>query len=134
MAFYLDTSALVKLVRYEAETPDLSAWLEATTAPLVTSDLTRTELLRVVRRVAPQRTADARTVLDALILISLSGRTFDAAGLLGPVTLRSLDAVHLATALELGDELEGLVTYDDRMAEAARELGIRAISPGLTRT
>lgn len=130
MAHYLDTSALVKLVVAEAETPALRAWLESNSPVAVTSDLTRTELFRAVRRVDPSRSAHARSVLDALIIISLTSHIFDAAGLLDPVVLRSLDAVHLAAALELGDDLDALVTYDDRMGEAARSLGIRVLSPG----
>lgn len=130
MAHYLDTSALVKLVVAEAETPALRVWLESNSPVAVTSDLTRTELLRAVRRVDPSRSPHARSVLDALIIISLTSHIFDTAGLLDPVVLRSLDAVHLAAALELGDDLDALVTYDDRMAEAALALGIRALSPG----
>lgn len=130
MAHYLDTSALVKLVVAEAETPALRVWLESNSPVAVTSDLTRTELLRAVRRVDPSRSPHARSVLDALIVISLTSHIFDAAGLLDPVVLRSLDAVHLTAALELGDDLDALVTYDDRMAEAALALGIRVLSPG----
>ena len=130
MAHYLDTSALVKLVVAEAETPALRAWLESNSPVAVTSDLARTELFRAVRRVDPSRSPHARSVLDALIVISLTSHIFDAAGLLDPVVLRSLDAIHLAAALELGDDLDALVTYDDRMGEAARALGIRVLSPG----
>ena len=129
MAFYLDTSALVKLVVAEAETAALLAWLrEADRAP-VSCDLARTELLRAVRRVAPDRAVQARTVLDSVTLIAVSTAMFETAGRLDPTLLRSLDAVHLAAALALGDDLEGLVTYDDRQADAAALNGLVVIAP-----
>lgn len=130
MAHYLDTSALVKLVIDETETRALRSWLVSESPTAVSSELARTELLRAVRRSDPTRTVLARHVLDALILITPSQQTFDAAGLLEPAVLRSLDALHLASALELADDLDGIVTYDDRMADAARNLGIAVLSPG----
>lgn len=130
MAHYLDTSALVKLVIDETETRALRSWLVSESPTAVSSELARTELLRAVRRSDPTRTVLARHVLDALILITPSQQTFDAAGLLEPTVLRSLDALHLASALELADDLDGIVTYDDRMADAARNLGIAVLSPG----
>jgi predicted nucleic acid-binding protein len=71
----------------------------------------------------------ARAVLDSLILVTLSTAVCERAAMLEPDLLRSLDSLHLAAALEVGDELEGLVTYDRRMAESARALGISVIAP-----
>lgn len=71
----------------------------------------------------------ARAVLDAVILLSLPSATFERAADLDPESLRSLDALHLAEALELGDELNGIITYDNRLAEAARARGIEVIAP-----
>jgi predicted nucleic acid-binding protein len=71
----------------------------------------------------------ARAVLDALILLRLTSATFERAATLDPEQLRSLDALHLATALELGDELDGIVTYDGRLAAAACAYGIATIAP-----
>jgi hypothetical protein len=68
-------------------------------------------------------------VLRGLDLLRVNDRVLEAAGLLLPLALRSLDAIHLATARELGDELGSLVTYDDRMAAAARALGHRVAAP-----
>ena len=130
MAFYLDTSALVKLVVAEAETDALGEWLRERDRGPVSSDLARTELLRTVRRVAPDRAVRARAVLDTVVLLKVSTATFEAAGRLEPDALRSLDAVHVACALELGDDLEGIVAYDRRLAEAAEANGIRALAPG----
>lgn len=129
MAYYVDTSALVKLVVAEPETPALRDWIAGESAALVSSDVTRTELLRAVRRVAPERLVEARAVLDSIILSTVSTATFEAAALLDPTVLRSLDAVHIAAALELGDDLAGMVTYDDRMAAAARAHGIAVLAP-----
>ena len=71
----------------------------------------------------------ARAVLDTVTLLHASTEVFEAAALLDPPTLRTLDAVHLASALTLGDELDGLVAYDERLAAAATALGIRVIAP-----
>ncbi len=129
MAYYLDTSALVKLVVVEAETEALRGWLAGTGGEWVSSDLARTELLRAVRRAAPDRLLRAREVLDAVTLLDVTTRTFEEAGRLDPLQLRTLDTIHLAAALDLGDELEGLVTYDDCLAEAARVHGIATVAP-----
>ena len=129
MAHYLDTSALVKLVIAEPETTALQKWLSAADRVPVSCDLARTELMRAVRRAAPDRAARARAVLDSITLLDVSSATFEEAGRLGPAILRSLDAVHLAAALDLGDDLDGLVTYDDRLAIAAQSNGVPVTSP-----
>ncbi len=129
MAHYLDTSALVKLVVAEPETAALRAWLRAADRQPVASDLARTELLRAVRRVAPKRLLQARAVLDSITLTEITASLFEAAGRLDPTASRSLDAVHLAAALDLGDDLESIVTYDDRLAEAAALNGIPVTVP-----
>ncbi|TAK70020.1 MAG: PIN domain-containing protein [Actinomycetota bacterium] len=128
MAHYLDTSALTKLVVAEAESAPLLAWLRADREP-VTCDLARTELIRAVRRSAPERILQARAVLDSLTLIDVTTAVFEQASRLDPLTLRSLDAIHLAAALDLGDDLDSIVTYDDRLAEAASFHGITVTAP-----
>lgn len=129
MSHYVDTSALVKLVVAEQETGALRAWLTEVDRGPVSCDLARTELTRAVSRVAPDRMELARMVLDALTLLDVTTEIFEQAGRLGPQSLRSLDAIHLAAALSLGDDLEALVTYDDRLAEATHALGIPVIAP-----
>ncbi len=129
MAFYVDTSALVKLVVAEAETTALRSWLTDVDRDLVSCDLVRTELMRAVRRIVPDRALQARAVLDSVTLVEVGPSVFEEAGRLDPSLLRSLDAIHLASALDLGDDLEGLVTYDDRLAEAAEANGVAAVSP-----
>lgn len=129
MPYYLDTSALVKLVVAEAESAALLAWLGDDERVPVSSDLTRTELIRAVRRVAPERMVEARAVLDALTLLELTPAVLEQAGRLDPAIVRSLDAIHLAAALALSDDLEGFVTYDERLAEAARANGVAVVAP-----
>ncbi len=129
VAFYAGTSALVKLVVAESETAALWAWLEEPGRELVTCDLARTELMRAVRRAAPDRVLRAREVLDAVTLLHVRSAVFEDAGRLDPSGLRSLDAIHLASALDLGDDLDGLITYDDRLADAAVSNGVPVVAP-----
>lgn len=129
MAHYLDTSALTKLVVAEPETPALHAWVTAPGRVPVSSDLVRTELLRAVRRVDAALAVPARSVLDAVVLLRATPAVFESAARLDPPTLRTLDAVHLAAALTLGDDLEAAVTYDDRLAEACHAYGVAVLAP-----
>ena len=129
MAHYVDSSALVKLVREEPESAALRRWLAQSAGEVVACDLVRTELIRAVRRASPQDAAVAHEVLDGVTLIPVTRALFDSAARLDPVVLRSLDAIHLAAALDLGDELDGLVTYDDRLGEAARANGVVVVRP-----
>ena len=129
MVHYLDTSALVKLVVAEPETPALRAWLRDADRAPVACDLARTELLRAARRAAPDRLVQARAVLDSLTLTTVTTALLEEASRLDPTELRSLDALHLAAALDLGDDLVSLVTYDDRLASAARANGITVTAP-----
>jgi predicted nucleic acid-binding protein len=129
VAHYLDTSALVKLVVAEAETDALRAWINAASSPLVSCDLARAELLRAVRRSTPERVMQARAVLDSISLFAVTAATFESAGRLDPTILRTLDAIHVAAALELGDDLSSIVTYDERLAAAAHANGIAVTAP-----
>jgi predicted nucleic acid-binding protein len=125
----MDTSALVKLVVAEDETPALRAWIAAADAPLVACDLARAELMRAVRRAAPDRVVQARAVLDAVTMLTVATATFETAGRLDPAITRTFDALHLAAALELGDDLAAVVTYDARMADAAQAHGVAVLAP-----
>ena len=126
---YLDTSALAKLVITEPESAPLRTWLLAGDRGAVSSDLARTELVRSVRRIGADHLVATRAVLDSIVIITLSAATYETAGRLDPVHVRSLDALHLAVALELGDDLHGIVTYDVRQAEAARANGLAVLAP-----
>lgn len=125
---YLDTSAFVKLVMPEPERPALVAHLRRWTHA-VSAALLRTEALRAAVRSSPAAVLDTRRALRDMIFIDLTHDLLDQAGGLMPPQLRSLDAVHLAAALSLGDDLDELVTYDVRMATAAAACGLATSSP-----
>lgn len=126
--FYADTSALVKLVVRQPETDALRRWV-AEGDEVASSDLVRTELVRAVRRAAPTAMAQARDLLSRVTLLAATPDVFDSAARLDPTVLGSLDAIHLASALVLGDELEGMIVYDERLADAAGMLGIPVLAP-----
>jgi len=125
---YLDSSAIVKLVAREPETPELVEAVRADPA-VVSSALAWTEVIRAVRR-ARGRVARARDVLEGIALVPIDDGILRGAADLAPVALRTLDAIHVATALSLRGDLASLVTYDDRLAAAATAAGIRGVAPG----
>lgn len=126
-ATYLDSSALVKLVVTENESAALEKALIAV-ENLVSCNLARVEIIRAARQKGRAVVEKARRLLANVELIQLDDELLDlAAELEGP--LRSLDAIHLAAALELGDELEAVVTYDAQMARAAKSLGLTVVAP-----
>ena len=129
MAHYLDTSALVMLVVAQPETTALREWLAAQPHPPVSCDLARTELLRIAREVVPDRVVMARLVLDSLVLTEVTADIFEAAGRLDTASVHSRDAIHLAAALDLGDDLDSIVTYNERLAAAARSYGVPVSAP-----
>ncbi|TQM83415.1 hypothetical protein FHX81_5838 [Saccharothrix saharensis] len=126
---YFDSSALVKLVRAEAESAALHDWLGSSTAPVASSALARTEVLRAVRRDSTRLADKARRVLSGVDMIPM---TFDLLGEAGTLSaeLRSLDAIHLASALRLRVDLDAFVAYDKRLLTAADEMGLPIASPG----
>jgi predicted nucleic acid-binding protein len=127
-ATYLDSSAIVKLAVAEPETPALRRALRGKRT-LVTSALARTEVARALLPFGEEIVAGGAEVLRRCTVVRVNDRILRAAGRLLPAELRSLDAIHLATAHELGGDLGRLCTYDDRMATAARALGWSVIAP-----
>ncbi len=127
--YYLDTSAAAKLVVAEKGSAALRRWLAPRDGRVFSSDLLRTELLRMTRRAAPEQMVQARTLLESVILLRLTTTICERAAILEPELLRSLDSLHLAAALEMDDELEGLVTYDEHLARGATALGIAVMRP-----
>lgn len=125
---YLDSSAIVKLAIEEPQSTALRRYLRRR-GPLVSSALARTEVLRALLEEGDPGLARGRDVLRRLDLIRVNDRILSAAGTLLPQDVRSLDAIHLATALELGGDVRQVVTYDDRMADAAAGLGLRTAAP-----
>ncbi|SEG86015.1 hypothetical protein SAMN04489712_118131 [Thermomonospora echinospora] len=127
---YLDTSALVKLVRIEQESAALEQWLqERTAAPWVASALVEVELPRAVRIADPASLINVPGVLATVDLLEIDATVRTNAAAITPPTVRSLDSIHLATALELAADLEALVTYDKRLGEAARSAGLDWVAP-----
>jgi len=125
---YLDTSALVKLCWPEPESAALRRYLR--NWPLrVSSTLIRTETLRAAARQPVPRLTGARRQLRGLAMVDIDRALLDQAGVLPPPETRSLDAVHLATALALGSDLGVVVTYDQRMAGAAVAQGLQVVAP-----
>ena len=126
---YLDTSAFVKLVIPEPETPALVTALTPKTL-LVASEILEVEALRAARRATGEDGAGAvRTQLAGVRLLRLTDQIRRRACELEPPTLRSLDAIHIATALDLGERVACMYSYDVRMAAAANEVGLRVCSP-----
>ena len=128
MAVYLDSSAIVKLAVHEPESAALRRYLRRK-RPLVSSALARTEVLRALVPSGDEAVARGRNVLQKLDLIRVNDRILSAAGVLGPPELRSLDAIHLATAAELGRDLTSLIAYDGRIVTAATQLGHKVVQP-----
>jgi len=128
VAWYLDTSAFLKLLVQEGETTALREWFAAHKS-VWASQLLRTEALRAAGRLEIDDTTVERA-LAAISLVLPAVSTFFTAGRLDPQELRSLDALHLAAALELGDDLEGVVTYGGRMIAGATAARIPVVSPG----
>jgi hypothetical protein len=127
MAWYLDTSAFLKLLTTEKESLAMREWFGAHDS-LWSSQLLRTEAVRAASRLGISND-DVETALESVSLIVPSVTTFYTAGHLMPYSLRSLDALHLATALEIGDDLEGIVTYDERLISASRENSLVILTP-----
>lgn len=127
-ATYLDSSAIVKLAIAEPQSPALRRYLRSR-RPLVSSALARTEVLRALLLEGEAGLARGRAALARVDLVRINDRVLNAAGALRPADLRSLDAIHLATAQQLGRDLGQVVTYDERMIDAARGLGVKTTSP-----
>ena len=127
VVFYLDTSAFLKLLVAEEESTALRAWFNDGPS-CWSSQLLVTESLRAAQRLGLDRDV-VENVLDNVSLVLPSTTTFHLAGTMVPTELRSLDALHLATALELGDDLDAVVAYDARLIEGARAAGLSVVTP-----
>jgi uncharacterized protein len=128
---YLDSSAIVRLVQGESQSAALRRYLRRHRADdKVTSQLARVEVVRAVLPDGADALGKARRQLARVHQVSLSRDLLDLAATLAPESLlRSLDAIHVASARMLGGDLRALVTYDGRMADAARALGVETASP-----
>jgi predicted nucleic acid-binding protein len=127
-AIYLDSSAIVKLAVREPESGALRRYL-GSRRPRVSSALARAEVMRALLDKGESAQKAGRRTLANLDLLRVDNRVLDLAGGLLPFELRTLDAIHLATAQRLGTDLGRLCTYDERMRVAAEELGMAVIVP-----
>jgi predicted nucleic acid-binding protein len=126
---YLDTSAALKLVVAEPETARLELWMaERAGIPRVSSRLLRVEMWRAVTGAAPHRTSRANVVLAAIALLSMDD-VAPAAEVTGDTTLRSLHAIHLATAHQIRTDLSAFVCYDNRLQDSGHALGLPVEAP-----
>ena len=124
---YLDTSAAVKLLIDEKESLALRAYLSD--HDWASSALVRTELVRAILRADPSLVQRALDLLAQGSLLVIDTQVLETAARLSPPSLRSLDAIHLASALQLRDELTAFIAYDDRLLAAASGLGMPVASP-----
>jgi uncharacterized protein len=127
---YLDSSALLKLLFEEPESAALALWISGQSGtPMVTSELARAEVVRAARRLDAEVVPAARVLVSQLDLIPLTGGLLDEAADVGDPPLRTLDAIHLASALSIRPDLTAFVAYDNRLVVAAQAAGIDAIQP-----
>lgn len=129
MSWYLDSSAILKLLITEKESAALIGFINFT---IKSSALTRVEVIRVLHKIAPQRVADANAILAGIDVIPVNSAVLNMAeSFNSSITLKSLDALHVATVLFLARTIEGLITYDKQMITNAQMLGIQVFSPGM---
>lgn len=128
---YLDSSALLKLARAEEESPALRQWLaDRPEQAVVTSEVGRVEVLRAARRIGEQVLTEARIVVADLDLVPMDRGVQDLACDIGDPLLRTLDALHLASAVLLSEDLTAFVAYDHRLTAAAGAAGLNTAAPG----
>lgn len=127
---YLDTSAAAKLVQQERESQALAVWLtERIGRPLVSSALLYPELVRAVSRHRPHLADRAVALAQRIMTVPIATDIVISAATVGNPHVRTLDALHLATAVAIGAELSAFVTYDKRLAAAAEQVGLRVFAP-----
>ena len=123
---YFDTSAIMKLSHFEACSQSVIDYLDETEIEVSTSVLAEIEVIRALERVR----VDTSDAVKGFFLIGLDEDVRREAARVGSPSLRSLDAIHLATALSIGDRELEFVTYDERQADAARQAGLKVVQPG----
>jgi hypothetical protein len=127
---YLDTSATVKLVTAEQESPALINWLNAhPDEDLATSAIGHIELIRAATRAGAAAIAAARNIASTLDTLVLTDTIAAIAATIPPAELRTLDAIHLATAHTHRHSLTAFCVYDRRLLEAAESQGLPTVSP-----
>ena len=129
MSWYIESSAILKLIFIEKETAELDKVMNNA---MVTSTLTRVEVKRAVSRINPEKLVVANDVLSQLQYTELDPQTMQLAEAFTPdITLRTLDAIHVASVLQINRAVQGIITYDKQMIANAQNMGIRVLSPGV---
>ncbi|MEV4713530.1 type II toxin-antitoxin system VapC family toxin [Micromonospora sp. NPDC049374] len=133
---YLDSAAVIKLLRREPGTEELVSWLnDRSSASLVSSVLAEVEVSRALRRAAPQALVGVPTALSRLYRVEIDATVRATAAAYPEPLLRTLDAIHLATAeilaQQAGADFVAFVTYDRRLLDAAKSIGLPVASPGV---
>ncbi len=127
----MDSAAIVKMIHPEAESVALQEWLKGHSGqPGVSSALIEVEVPRSIRRIAPERISRIAAVLAGIERIEVDTAVRGVAAQLEMSSLRSLDAIHLATAIQFGPNVDHFVTYDKRLLAAASTMGLPVASPG----
>jgi uncharacterized protein len=128
---YLDSSAFFKLIVPEPETEALRSWLAThSDLPIVSSAIARTEVPRTVGREDPRALPRSLRILRRVGKVTLTDDLLDLAASLEPVALRSLDAIHLASALTIRRDLKAFLAYDKHLLAVAKGSGLPTASPG----
>lgn len=129
MSWYLDSSAILKTIFDEQERPELLRLLNSQST---SSRLSKIEVRRTVARLALTKTAEVNLELEKINFLPISDPILMAAeNFSSEITLRTLDAIHIATVMSLEGSIEGLITYDKQMIANAKLLGIKVVSPGM---
>ncbi len=128
MSWYIDSSAIIKLIVAERESPHLKEYISEN---LLTSEISRVEVMRTVTVSASSLAPLAKKVLGALHSVDISPSIlYIAENFTSDISLRTLDAIHVATALSLQQVINGVITYDKEMSKNAKALGLSVVSPG----
>jgi predicted nucleic acid-binding protein len=129
LSWYLDSSAILKTIFDEKERPEL---LRVLASQSISSRVSRVEVRRTVARLAPTKVSEVTHELERINFMPISDAILLAAeNFSSEITLRTLDAIHVATVMSLEGSIHGLITYDKQMAANAQLLGIKVISPGM---
>ena len=129
MRWYIDSSAIIKLIRFERESKDLVTSLPER---ILSSNLARIEVLRTITVFSSDLLESAYAVLAEIEMLAIDSAVLAAAESFPPlITLRTLDSIHLASALTIKNEIGGIITYDREMIKAATKLGFKILSPGM---
>ena len=129
MSWYIDSSAILKLLIFEKESTVLAQFLDV---PVKTSAISRVEVIRSLNRISPEKIAEGQAALYRFEMIPVSSSILSLAeNFPAVITLKSLDAIHVASVVFLNKTIRGLITYDKAMIKNAKELGIKVVSPGM---